>query len=75
MQDFGAAAARALPERNDRGLSWKEARARRPGAPASPPVDLFAMQAAGGTPDDLKAYIKLELEKWAPIIKAAKIEM
>ena len=33
------------------------------------------MQAAGGTPDDLKAYIRSELEKWAPIIKAAKIEM
>jgi len=38
-------------------------------------LELFAMQTAGGTPDDLKAYIKLELEKWAPIIKAAKIEM
>jgi tripartite-type tricarboxylate transporter receptor subunit TctC len=34
-----------------------------------------AMQAAGGTPDDLKAYINSELEKWAPIIKAANISM
>jgi tripartite-type tricarboxylate transporter receptor subunit TctC len=38
-------------------------------------LDMFAMQASGGTPDDLKAYIRSELEKWAPIIKAAKIEM
>jgi tripartite-type tricarboxylate transporter receptor subunit TctC len=38
-------------------------------------LDVFAMHASGGTPDDLKAYIRLELEKWAPIIKAAKIEM
>jgi len=34
-----------------------------------------AMQAAGGTPDDLKAYIKSELAKWEPIIKAANISM
>jgi len=33
------------------------------------------MQAAGGTPDDLKAYIAGELAKWAPIIKAANIAM
>jgi tripartite-type tricarboxylate transporter receptor subunit TctC len=38
-------------------------------------LELFAMQAAGGTPDDLKAYIRTELDKWAPIIRAAKIEM
>ena len=38
-------------------------------------LEVFAMQASGGTPDDLKAYIKTELEKWAPIIRAAKIEM
>ena len=38
-------------------------------------LELFAMQAAGGTPDDLRAYIRAELAKWAPIIKAAKIEM
>jgi tripartite-type tricarboxylate transporter receptor subunit TctC len=36
---------------------------------------LFAMQAAGGTPDDLKAYVRSELDKWGPIIKAANIEM
>jgi tripartite-type tricarboxylate transporter receptor subunit TctC len=35
----------------------------------------FAMQTAGGTPDDLAAYIKSELAKWGPIIKAANISM
>jgi tripartite-type tricarboxylate transporter receptor subunit TctC len=35
----------------------------------------FSMQAAGGTPDDLKAYIASELKKWEPIIKAANISM
>ena len=38
-------------------------------------LELFAMQAAGGTPEDLKAFIRSELDKWAPIITAAKIEM
>jgi tripartite-type tricarboxylate transporter receptor subunit TctC len=40
-------------------------------------ADLFqklGVQSAGGTPDELKAFIAAELEKWAPIIKAAKIE-
>jgi tripartite-type tricarboxylate transporter receptor subunit TctC len=36
-------------------------------------LDMFAMQASGGTPDDLRAYIKAELAKWAPIIAAANI--
>jgi len=35
----------------------------------------FVMQAAGGTPEDLAAYIKSELAKWGPIIKAANISM
>jgi tripartite-type tricarboxylate transporter receptor subunit TctC len=35
----------------------------------------FSMLAAGGTPDDLKAYIASELKKWGPIIKAANISM
>jgi tripartite-type tricarboxylate transporter receptor subunit TctC len=35
----------------------------------------FSMLAAGGTPDDLKAYIASELNKWGPIIKAANISM
>jgi tripartite-type tricarboxylate transporter receptor subunit TctC len=35
----------------------------------------FSVQAAGGTPDDLKAYIGNELKKWEPIIKAANISM
>ncbi len=33
------------------------------------------MQAAGGTPADLKTYIAGELAKWGPVIKAANIEM
>jgi tripartite-type tricarboxylate transporter receptor subunit TctC len=33
------------------------------------------MRTAGGTPADLKAYIDSELAKWAPVIKAANIEM
>ena len=28
---------------------------------------------AGGTPEDLKAFIAAEVEKWAPIVKAANI--
>ena len=38
-------------------------------------LDVFAMQAAGGTPDDLKAYIASEMAKWGPIVKAANISM
>jgi tripartite-type tricarboxylate transporter receptor subunit TctC len=38
-------------------------------------LDTFAMQAVGGTPDDMKAFIKSEIEKWGPIIKAANISM
>ncbi len=38
-------------------------------------LDTLGMQAAGGTPDDLKGYIAGELAKWAPIIKAANIAM
>ena len=34
----------------------------------------LGIQAAGGTAQELKAFIDAELEKWAPIIKAAKIE-
>jgi tripartite-type tricarboxylate transporter receptor subunit TctC len=39
--------------------------------------DLFerlGIEAAGGTPQELKAFVAAELEKWSPIIKAAKIE-
>jgi tripartite-type tricarboxylate transporter receptor subunit TctC len=35
----------------------------------------FSMQAAGGSPGDLKAYVASELKKWGPIIKAANISM
>ena len=34
-----------------------------------------AMEAAGGTPSDAAAFIKLELEKWEPVIKAANISI
>ena len=34
----------------------------------------LGIQPNGGTPQDLKAFIEAELEKWGPIIKAAKIE-
>jgi tripartite-type tricarboxylate transporter receptor subunit TctC len=34
-----------------------------------------AMQGAGGTPADLKAFIAGELAKWGPVIQAAKIAM
>ncbi len=40
-------------------------------------ADMFeklGIQAAGGTQAELKAFIEAELEKWGPIIKAAKIE-
>jgi tripartite-type tricarboxylate transporter receptor subunit TctC len=33
------------------------------------------MQAAGGTPADLKAFMDAELAKWGPVVRAAKIEM
>jgi tripartite-type tricarboxylate transporter receptor subunit TctC len=36
--------------------------------------ETLGIDVAGGTPDDLKAFIAAEVEKWAPIIKAAKIE-
>jgi tripartite-type tricarboxylate transporter receptor subunit TctC len=35
----------------------------------------LGMQAAGGTPQDVVAWIKSENERWGPIIKAAGIEM
>jgi tripartite-type tricarboxylate transporter receptor subunit TctC len=34
-----------------------------------------ALQAVGGSPDDLKAFISGELAKWGPVIAAAKITM
>ncbi len=34
-----------------------------------------AMQGAGGSPGDLKAFIAGELAKWRPVIEAAKISM
>jgi tripartite-type tricarboxylate transporter receptor subunit TctC len=35
----------------------------------------LGMQAAGGTPQDVIAWIKSETERWGPIIKAAGIKM
>ena len=40
-------------------------------------ADLYAklgIQASGGTPEELKAFIEAELAKWELVIKAAKIE-
>jgi tripartite-type tricarboxylate transporter receptor subunit TctC len=34
----------------------------------------LGIQAAGGTPADLKAFTQAEIDKWGPIIKDAKIE-
>jgi tripartite-type tricarboxylate transporter receptor subunit TctC len=34
-----------------------------------------AMKGAGGSPEDLKAFIAAELAKWGPVIEAAKISM
>jgi tripartite-type tricarboxylate transporter receptor subunit TctC len=34
-----------------------------------------AVEAGGGTPADAAAFIKLELEKWEPVIKAANISL
>ncbi len=34
----------------------------------------LGIQAAGGSADDLKAFIDAEMAKWGPIIKGAKIE-
>ena len=36
--------------------------------------DNLGVQIAGGTPDDLKAFIATELRKWTPIIRAADIK-
>jgi len=33
------------------------------------------LQAVGGSPEDLKAFIAGELAKWRPVIEAAKITM
>ena len=35
----------------------------------------FTMEPVGGTPDDMRAFIKRELEKWGPIVRAANISM
>jgi tripartite-type tricarboxylate transporter receptor subunit TctC len=35
----------------------------------------LGMQAVGGSPADLKAFIAAELKKWGPVVKEANIEM
>jgi tripartite-type tricarboxylate transporter receptor subunit TctC len=35
----------------------------------------LSMQAVGGTPGDLKAFIASELKKWGPVVKEANISM
>ena len=35
----------------------------------------LALQAAGGTPEDAKAFLASEVAKWAPVVKAANISM
>jgi tripartite-type tricarboxylate transporter receptor subunit TctC len=34
-----------------------------------------AVEAGGGTPVDAAAFVKRELEKWEPVIKAANIAL
>ena len=34
-----------------------------------------AVEAGGGTPADAAAFVKLEVEKWEPVIKAANISL
>jgi tripartite-type tricarboxylate transporter receptor subunit TctC len=36
--------------------------------------DDLGIQPAGGTPQDLQAFMASEVQKWAPIIKAADIK-
>jgi len=38
-------------------------------------IDNLAMQTAGGTPDDMRAWIKSENERWGPIMKSAAVPM
>jgi hypothetical protein len=33
----------------------------------------LGVQEAGGTPEDLRTFMKSEIEKWAPIIRGANI--
>jgi tripartite-type tricarboxylate transporter receptor subunit TctC len=35
--------------------------------------DKFGVEAAGGSPEDLKKFVSSELEKWGPIVRAANI--
>jgi tripartite-type tricarboxylate transporter receptor subunit TctC len=40
--------------------------------------DLIARQSAeagGGTPEDAAAFVRREIEKWKPVIEAAKISL
>lgn len=37
-------------------------------------LDMLGVEIAGGTPDDLKAFMAAEVKKWSPIIKQANIQ-
>jgi hypothetical protein len=45
------------------------------GAQAKSLIERQSLSAGGGTPADAAAFIKLELDKWAPVIKTANISL
>ncbi|MEA2960193.1 MAG: hypothetical protein QOI46_291, partial [Alphaproteobacteria bacterium] len=38
-------------------------------------LDQLGVMVVGSTPDELGAHLKTEMEKWAPVIKAANIKV
>ena len=38
-------------------------------------IDQNALQAVGGSPEDLKAFVAAELKKWKPVIETANISI
>jgi tripartite-type tricarboxylate transporter receptor subunit TctC len=38
-------------------------------------LDQLGVMAVGSTPEELGAHLKTEMEKWAPVIKAANIKV
>ena len=57
------------PELRRRRCVLEEARRGRKRSPT------LSMQAVGGSPADLKAFIASELQKWGPVVKEANIAM
>jgi len=45
------------------------------GAQAKSLIERQSLSAGGGTPADAAAFVKVELDKWAPVIKAANISL